>query len=54
MITLDDESTASNCKVIENEMRASVDADVDSALQVVFKFSKHFAITILVYNFNVC
>ncbi|KAL3982501.1 hypothetical protein ACH3XW_47415 [Acanthocheilonema viteae] len=37
MITLDDESTTNNCKVIENEVHASVGVDVDSALQTSLK-----------------
>uniref|UniRef100_A0A1I8ECF5 C2H2-type domain-containing protein n=1 Tax=Wuchereria bancrofti TaxID=6293 RepID=A0A1I8ECF5_WUCBA len=37
MITLDDESTANNCKVTENEVHTSVDVDMDSALQTSLK-----------------
>lgn len=53
MITLDDESTTNNCKVTEGEVHASLGVDVNSALQVVFKFSKHFAVSMSFYNSDV-
>uniref|UniRef100_A0A0R3RXS7 C2H2-type domain-containing protein n=1 Tax=Elaeophora elaphi TaxID=1147741 RepID=A0A0R3RXS7_9BILA len=45
MITLDDESTTNNCKVTENEVRASVGVDVDSALQTSLKKAQNNSIS---------
>ncbi|OZC10344.1 zinc finger, C2H2 type [Onchocerca flexuosa] len=45
MITLDDESTANNCKVTENELHTSAGIDVDSSLQSSLKNAQNNSIS---------